>query len=119
MKEDGPKRRYINNKFSRNDTAWSLFHALYWFAVFSSLLCIETADRPGLVVEMIKVMADINIDVESAEIDTEVLKAHSPFRNRICCGLSSLSLLNIKWKLVIPSSRLRYFFCLELNHIGG
>lgn len=44
------------------------------FAVFSSLLCIETADRPGLVVEMIKVMADINIDVESAEIDTEVLK---------------------------------------------
>ncbi|CAN6866926.1 unnamed protein product [Brassica oleracea] len=93
VKEDGPKRR--------------------------SLLCIETADRPGFVVEMIKVMADINIDVESAEIDTEVLKAHSPFRNRICCGLSSLSLLNIKWKLVIPSSRLRYFFCLELNHVGG
>ncbi|KAG2310192.1 hypothetical protein Bca52824_021749 [Brassica carinata] len=48
VKEDGPKR---------------------------SLLCIETADRPGLVVEMIKVMADINIDVESAEIDTEGLVA--------------------------------------------
>ncbi|KAF2318273.1 hypothetical protein GH714_004198 [Hevea brasiliensis] len=37
-----------------------------------SLLYIETADRPGLVVEIIKIMADINVDVESAEIDTEV-----------------------------------------------
>ncbi|KAF8081911.1 hypothetical protein N665_0856s0002 [Sinapis alba] len=52
VKEDGPKR---------------------------SLLCIETADRPGLVVEMIKVMADINIDVESAEIDTEGLVAKDKF----------------------------------------
>ena len=46
-----------------------------YFAFFStiySLLCIETADRPGLLVEIIKVIADINIDVESAEIDTEV-----------------------------------------------
>ena len=38
-----------------------------------SLLCIETADRPGLLVEIIKIIADVNIDVESAEIDTEVL----------------------------------------------
>ncbi|KAF2572459.1 hypothetical protein F2Q70_00006680 [Brassica cretica] len=45
----------------------------------TSLLCIETADRPGLVVEMIKVMADINIDVESAEIDTEGLVAKDKF----------------------------------------
>ncbi|XP_010423543.1 PREDICTED: ACT domain-containing protein ACR12 [Camelina sativa] len=52
VKEDGPKR---------------------------SLLVIETADRPGLVVEMIKVMADINIDVESAEIDTEGLVAKDKF----------------------------------------
>lgn len=37
-----------------------------------SLLYIETADRPGLLVEIIKIIADINIDVESAEIDTEV-----------------------------------------------
>lgn len=37
-----------------------------------SLLCIETADRPGLLLEIIKIMADININVESAEIDTEV-----------------------------------------------
>jgi hypothetical protein len=44
------------------------------------LLCIETADRPGLLVEIIKIIADVNIDVESAEIDTEVslLLARSP-----------------------------------------
>ncbi|XP_040991529.1 ACT domain-containing protein ACR12-like [Juglans microcarpa x Juglans regia] len=52
VKEDGPKR---------------------------SLLYIETADRPGLLVEIIKVIADINIDVESAEIDTEGLVAKDKF----------------------------------------
>ncbi|KAL9351338.1 hypothetical protein Peur_054018 [Populus x canadensis] len=52
VKEDGPKR---------------------------SLLCIETADRPGLLVEIIKIMADVNIDVESAEIDTEGLVAKDKF----------------------------------------
>ena len=36
------------------------------------MLCIETADRPGLLLEIIKIMADINVNVESAEIDTEV-----------------------------------------------
>ncbi|KAK9912055.1 hypothetical protein M0R45_035930 [Rubus argutus] len=44
-----------------------------------SLLYIETADRPGLLVEIIKIMADINIDVESAEIDTEGLVAKDKF----------------------------------------
>ncbi|XP_048231655.1 ACT domain-containing protein ACR12 isoform X3 [Ricinus communis] len=44
-----------------------------------SLLYIETADRPGLLVEMIKIMADINVDVESAEIDTEGLVAKDKF----------------------------------------
>lgn len=39
---------------------------------FISLLYIETADRPGLLVEIMKIIADVNIDVESAEIDTEV-----------------------------------------------
>ncbi|KAK3035030.1 hypothetical protein RJ639_033944 [Escallonia herrerae] len=37
-----------------------------------SLLSIETADRPGLLLEIVKIMADINISVDSAEIDTEV-----------------------------------------------
>ncbi|KAI8031841.1 ACT domain-containing protein ACR12 [Camellia lanceoleosa] len=44
-----------------------------------SLLCIETADRPGLLLEIIKIMADININVESAEIDTEGLVAKDKF----------------------------------------
>uniref|UniRef100_A0A6M2EXI2 ACT domain-containing protein ACR n=1 Tax=Populus davidiana TaxID=266767 RepID=A0A6M2EXI2_9ROSI len=52
VKEDGPKR---------------------------SLLCVETADRPGLLVEIIKIIADVNIDVESAEIDTEGLIAKDKF----------------------------------------
>ncbi|EOY19253.1 ACT domain-containing protein isoform 2, partial [Theobroma cacao] len=52
VKEDGPKR---------------------------SLLCIETADRPGLLVEIIKIITDVNIDVESAEIDTEGLVAKDKF----------------------------------------
>ncbi|XP_011024215.1 PREDICTED: uncharacterized protein DS12 from 2D-PAGE of leaf, chloroplastic-like isoform X2 [Populus euphratica] len=52
VKEDGPKR---------------------------SLLCIETADRPGLLVEIIKIIADVNIEVESAEIDTEGLVAKDKF----------------------------------------
>uniref|UniRef100_A0A5B7B018 ACT domain-containing protein ACR n=1 Tax=Davidia involucrata TaxID=16924 RepID=A0A5B7B018_DAVIN len=44
-----------------------------------SLLYIETADRPGLLLEIIKIMADININVESAEIDTEGLVANDKF----------------------------------------
>lgn len=44
-----------------------------------SLLYIETADRPGLLMEVIKIMSDINVDVESAEIDTEGLVAKDKF----------------------------------------
>ncbi|KAL6494278.1 ACT domain-containing protein acr12 [Orobanche gracilis] len=44
-----------------------------------SLLYIETADRPGLLLEMIKIVSDININVESAEIDTEGLVAKDKF----------------------------------------
>ncbi|XP_020582097.1 ACT domain-containing protein ACR12-like isoform X2 [Phalaenopsis equestris] len=44
-----------------------------------SLLYIETADRPGLLLEIIKMMADINVNVESAEIDTEGLVAKDKF----------------------------------------
>ncbi|KAK4480422.1 hypothetical protein RD792_013495, partial [Penstemon davidsonii] len=44
-----------------------------------SLLSVETADRPGLLLEMIKVISDINISVESAEIDTEGLVAKDKF----------------------------------------
>ncbi|MBA0842880.1 hypothetical protein Goarm_000118 [Gossypium armourianum] len=71
VKEDGPKR---------------------------SLLSIETADRPGLLVEIIKIIADINIDVESAEIDTEGLvakdKFHVSYRGAALNGSLSQVLVN-------------------------
>jgi UTP:GlnB (protein PII) uridylyltransferase len=44
-----------------------------------SLLYVETADRPGLILEIIKILADINIDVVSAKIDTEGLIAKDKF----------------------------------------
>ncbi|KAJ7542962.1 hypothetical protein O6H91_09G020000 [Diphasiastrum complanatum] len=44
-----------------------------------SLLTIETADRPGLLLEIIKVLTDISVAVESGEIDTEGLIAKDKF----------------------------------------
>ncbi|KZV55281.1 ACT domain-containing protein isoform 1 [Dorcoceras hygrometricum] len=44
-----------------------------------SLLTVETADRSGLLLEIIKIMSDINVTVESAEIDTEGLVAKDKF----------------------------------------
>ncbi|KAM0856554.1 hypothetical protein ACQ4PT_049058 [Festuca glaucescens] len=44
-----------------------------------SMLYIETADRPGLLLEVIKIITDVNCDVESAEIDTEGLVAKDKF----------------------------------------
>ncbi|RWR83529.1 ACT domain-containing protein ACR12-like protein [Cinnamomum micranthum f. kanehirae] len=43
------------------------------------LLYIETADRPGLLMEIIQIINDTNISVESAEIDTEGLVAKDKF----------------------------------------
>lgn len=59
---------------------------MHFNSTFISLLYIETADRPGLLVEIIKVIADVNIDVESAEIDTEVSSSVS-----VCLSLSVAS----------------------------
>ncbi|KAH6559553.1 hypothetical protein KP509_1Z004500 [Ceratopteris richardii] len=44
-----------------------------------SLLTIQTADKPGLLMEIIQIMNDISINVESAEIDTEGLVAKDKF----------------------------------------
>lgn len=44
-----------------------------------SLLCIETADRPGLLVEIVKTLSDISVAVESGEFDTEGLLAKAKF----------------------------------------
>ncbi|KAG0566547.1 hypothetical protein M758_7G072600 [Ceratodon purpureus] len=44
-----------------------------------SLLSVETADRPGLLLEILQVVRDISVYVESAEIDTEGLVAKDKF----------------------------------------
>nr|GEZ58654.1 ACT domain-containing protein ACR11-like [Tanacetum cinerariifolium] len=36
-----------------------------------SLLSVETADRPGLLVDLLKIVTDISVAVESGEYDTE------------------------------------------------
>lgn len=46
---------------------------LSWF-LHCSLLYVETVDRPGLLVDLVKIITDINIAVESGEFDTEVKK---------------------------------------------
>jgi UTP:GlnB (protein PII) uridylyltransferase len=37
-----------------------------------SLLVVEAADRPGLLVDLVRIISDINITVQSGEFDTEV-----------------------------------------------
>nr|XP_027186282.1 ACT domain-containing protein ACR11-like [Cicer arietinum] len=44
-----------------------------------SLLYVETADRPGLLVDLVKIITDINIAVESGEFDTEGRLAKAKF----------------------------------------
>jgi UTP:GlnB (protein PII) uridylyltransferase len=44
-----------------------------------SLLVVETADRPGLLVDLVKIITDINIEVQSGEFDTEGLLAKAKF----------------------------------------
>ena len=44
-----------------------------------SKLDITTVDRPGLLVEIVSVLKDINIQVLSAEVDTEGMVAHDEF----------------------------------------
>lgn len=44
-----------------------------------SLLSIETADKPGLLTDIVQIIHDINVNVESAEIDTEGLVAKDKF----------------------------------------
>ncbi|KAM7264524.1 hypothetical protein ACFE04_002207 [Oxalis oulophora] len=63
-----------------------------------SLLYVETADRPGLILEIIKILADVNVDVESAEIETEGLiakdKFHVSYGGRALTSSLSQVLLN-------------------------
>jgi UTP:GlnB (protein PII) uridylyltransferase len=44
-----------------------------------SVLAVETADRPGLLLDIVKVVSDISVLIESAEINTEGLVAKDQF----------------------------------------
>lgn len=44
--------------------------------MFVSLLVVEAADRPGLLVDIVKSITDISIAVESGEFDTEVIDVY-------------------------------------------
>ncbi|KAJ3693394.1 hypothetical protein LUZ60_008874 [Juncus effusus] len=44
-----------------------------------SLLVVESADRPGLLVDLVRIITDINIEVQSGEFDTEGLLAKAKF----------------------------------------
>ncbi|PIA26216.1 hypothetical protein AQUCO_09600044v1 [Aquilegia coerulea] len=44
-----------------------------------SLLYVEAADRPGLLVDLVKIITDISVAVESGEFDTEGLLAKAKF----------------------------------------
>lgn len=65
------------------------FVAIYVY----SLLSVETADRPGLLVDLVKIITDINVAVESGEFDTEVTII--PFIKRTKCRKYQLNLLTL------------------------
>jgi hypothetical protein len=56
----------FNNSYHNVKVIW--YPVLFHF----SLLVVETADRPGLLVDLVKAISDINITVQSGEFDTEV-----------------------------------------------
>ncbi|KAK1283444.1 hypothetical protein QJS10_CPB21g00892 [Acorus calamus] len=57
------------------------FHLLFGCGYYHpiSLLYVEAADRPELLVDFVKIIIDINILVESGEFDTEGLLAKTKF----------------------------------------
>ncbi|KAJ8617117.1 hypothetical protein MRB53_013303 [Persea americana] len=68
-----------------------------------SLLYVETADRPGLLVDLVKIITDISIAVESGEFDTEGLLAKAKFH------VSYRGKAIIKPLQLVLSNSLRYF----------
>ncbi|KAK9097383.1 hypothetical protein Sjap_022880 [Stephania japonica] len=68
-----------------------------------SLLYVETADRPGLLVDLVKIITDISIQVESGEFDTEGLLAKAKFH------VSYRGKAIIKPLQMVLSNSLRYF----------
>ncbi|KAI3990562.1 hypothetical protein MKX01_022862 [Papaver californicum] len=68
-----------------------------------SLLCVESADRPGLLVDLVKIITDINVSVQSGEFDTEGLLAKAKFH------VSYRDKAIIKPLQQVISNSLRYF----------
>ncbi|KDP27708.1 hypothetical protein JCGZ_19831 [Jatropha curcas] len=68
-----------------------------------SLLYVETADRPGLLVDLVKTITDINVAVESGEFDTEGLLAKAKFH------VSYKGKALIKPLQLVLANSLRYF----------
>ncbi|XP_047333063.1 ACT domain-containing protein ACR11 isoform X2 [Impatiens glandulifera] len=68
-----------------------------------SLLVVESADRPGLLVDLVRIVSDINIAVESGEFDTEGLLAKAKFH------VSYRGKALIKPLQQVLSNSLRYF----------
>ncbi|CAN1298445.1 ACT domain-containing protein ACR11 [Linum perenne] len=80
------------------------FHILIKHSdMFCSLLYVESADRPGLLVDLVKIISDINIAVESGEFDTEGLLAKAKFH------VSYKGKAIIKPLQQVLSNSLRYF----------
>ncbi|CAL9755837.1 unnamed protein product [Musa acuminata subsp. burmannicoides] len=68
-----------------------------------SLLVVETADYPGLLVDLVKIITDIDIAVQSGEFDTEGLLAKAKFH------ISYKGKQIIKPLQLVLSNSLRYF----------
>lgn len=68
-----------------------------------SLLVVETADRPGLLVDLVKIITDINVSVQSGEFDTEGLLAKAKFH----VSYQGKSLIKPLQQVI--SNSLRYF----------
>ncbi|RZC71083.1 hypothetical protein C5167_034253 [Papaver somniferum] len=68
-----------------------------------SLLYVESADRPGLLVDLVKIITDINVSVQSGEFDTEGLLAKAKFH------VSYRDKAIIKPLQQVISNSLRYF----------
>lgn len=68
-----------------------------------SLLYVETVDRPGLLVDLVKIITDINVAVESGEFDTEGLLAKAKFH------ISYKGKAIIKPLQQVVANSLRYF----------
>ncbi|XP_050228992.1 ACT domain-containing protein ACR11 [Mercurialis annua] len=68
-----------------------------------SLLYVETVDYPGLLVDLVKNITDINVDVESGEFDTEGLLAKAKFH------VSYKGKATIKPLQQVLANSLRYF----------